>query len=90
MNITEIPNEIDSIHLELTNLKEQIQKLLIQEKENPYERLTRKEVKAEYKLSYGTLHNMMRDGRLSYEKCGRKTLFVRTEVEKAMKGGRNA
>ena len=52
-----------------------------QQPSNPYERLTRKQIKAEYKVSYGKIHNMMKTGKLAFEKVGRKTLFRREDVE---------
>lgn len=50
-------------------------------KTNPNERLTRQEVSDEFKISLGTLHNLMKDGKLTFEKVGRKTLFKRAVVE---------
>lgn len=48
---------------------------------NPSERLTRKQVSEQYKISYATLHNLMRQQRLTYEKIGRKTLYKRSDLE---------
>ena len=48
---------------------------------NPNRRLTRKNLKEEYSISYATIHNLMKSGKLQYEKCGRKTLFRRDQVE---------
>lgn len=58
---------------------------------NPHERLTRKSIKEQYCVSYGTIHNAMKRGNLQYEKVGRKTLFKRTDVEEWIKkkGGTN-
>ena len=55
---------------------------------NPSERLTRKQVSEEYKVSFPTIHSLMRQRRLIYEKVGRKTLFKRSEVEKAFSQNR--
>lgn len=43
--------------------------------------LTRKEVKENYKISYGTLHNLMKAKKLPYSKIGRRTLFDSKQVE---------
>lgn len=48
---------------------------------NPSERLTRREIKEQYKVSYGTIHNLMNKDKLPYSKVGRKTLFLRKDVE---------
>lgn len=48
---------------------------------NPSERLTRKEIKSIYKVSYPTIHSAMNSGKLPFEKIGRKTLFRREDVE---------
>lgn len=42
--------------------------------------LTRKEVSSRYKISLGTIHNLMQKG-LPYIKVGRKTLFNIKEIE---------
>lgn len=54
---------------------------------NPFERLTRKDIKEQYCISYGTIHNLMRSGRLPYEKVNRKTIFKRENIERAIKKG---
>jgi hypothetical protein len=48
---------------------------------DPHERLTRAEIKKQYKVSFGTIHNAMNSGKLTYEKVGRKTIFKREAVE---------
>ena len=45
------------------------------------ERLTRFEVKEQFKISYCTLHKLMKEGLLPYAKIGRKTIFKKEEVE---------
>jgi excisionase family DNA binding protein len=68
--------KVDSLiemYSSLNNVKE--------ESSQPHERLTRKEVSDEYKISLGTVDNLKKDGKLSFEKLGRKTLFKRSEVE---------
>lgn len=52
---------------------------------NDHERLTRKQICEEYKISYGTIHNLMKRGELPYDKVGRKTLFKREDVELCIK-----
>lgn len=49
---------------------------------NPNERLTRIQVRQEFNISLGTIHNLMKRNELPYEKVGRKTLFKRQDVEK--------
>lgn len=48
---------------------------------DPHERLTRADIRKQYKVSYGTIHNAMNRGKLSYDKVGRKTLYKRIDVE---------
>jgi len=50
----------------------------------PDERLTRKQICSLYKISAPTLHDRMKKG-LPYEKCGRKTLFRREDVDNFFK-----
>jgi len=45
------------------------------------EKLTRKELCERYKISYGTLHKLMRDGAFAFVKFNRKTLFDADQVE---------
>lgn len=52
-----------------------------QQSSNPHERLTRRQVSQQYKVSLGTIHNLMKAGKLAYEKVGRKTLFRREDLE---------
>jgi hypothetical protein len=52
---------------------------------NPHERLTRKDILKEYRVSYGTIHNAMNKGTLHYDKVGRKTLFKRINIESWLK-----
>lgn len=58
---------------------------------DPHERLTRSEIKKEYKVSLGTIHNAMKASNLPYSKVGRKTLFKRVDVENWInrKGAKN-
>lgn len=56
---------------------------------NPSERLTRKQVSEQYKISYATLHNLMRQQRLTYEKIGRKTLYKRSDLEACFNSNSN-
>lgn len=50
-----------------------------------HERLTRKQICEEYKISLGTIHNLMKRGELPYDKVGRKTLFKREDIELCIK-----
>ena len=44
------------------------------------ERITRHQISELYKISLPTVHACMKHG-LPYEKCGRKTLFIRKDVD---------
>lgn len=48
---------------------------------NPHERLTRSDVRKDYRISFGTIHNAMKSKKLPFEKVGRKTLYKRIDVE---------
>lgn len=48
---------------------------------NQNERLTRKEIREIYKISYPTIHVLMKSGKLPFEKVGRKTLFKKIDLE---------
>ncbi|GAA5043034.1 hypothetical protein GCM10011506_46080 [Marivirga lumbricoides] len=48
---------------------------------DPHERLTRADIKKQYKVSFGTIHNAMNSDKLLYDKVGRKTLYKRSDVE---------
>lgn len=71
--IADVANEVVK-KLELWNVKPQ-------HSANPNERITRKQVSKEKSISLGTIHNLMKSGKLPYEKVGRKTLFKREDVE---------
>lgn len=60
-------------------------------KTDPHERLTRADIRKDYKVSFGTIHNAMNSGKLLYDKVGRKTLYKRIDVENWInkKGGYN-
>lgn len=92
-----INNEIKFMQAQNTNPFEQIDQRFdelealiqgLQKTENsnssefdPHERLTRADIKKQYKVSFGTIHNAMNSGKLSYDKVGRKTIFKREAVE---------
>ena len=65
-------------------LEERVQELEKQTDYVPDERQTRKDLSEMYKLSYPTIHALMKQG-LPYEKVGRKTLFRRQEVDNFFK-----
>ena len=52
---------------------------------DPEERLTRRDIQRQFKISLSTVHKLMKDGVLSYYKVGRKTLFKRKDVENCFK-----
>lgn len=84
----QIQNPFEVILAKVANVEKQLQELkekLAQPKSspvNPNQRLTRKQLKDERNISFGTIHNLMKRGKLSYEKVGRKTLFRREDVER--------
>ena len=80
----QIVDKLDTVTLQLTQLQLQLNEQKSR-RPNPSERLTRKQVNEQYKISYGTIHNLMKSGKLSYEKCGRKTLFLRSDLEQIFK-----
>lgn len=49
---------------------------------NPNEVLTRNDVREQYHVSFGTIHNNMNNGTLKHYKKGAKTLFRRSDVDK--------
>jgi excisionase family DNA binding protein len=85
-------NPLAAIYAKVDSVEKQVQdlhRLLEQPKPslyNPHERLTRQQVRQQYKVSYGTIHNLMKSGKLAYEKVGRKTLFRREDVERVFSG----
>jgi excisionase family DNA binding protein len=83
-----IEQRFDKLEILLHELKTKQQTAL--PTTNLHERLTRKEITKEYKVSLGTIHNAMNKGNLAYSKVGRKTLFKRIDVEKWFnkKGGK--
>lgn len=48
-------------------------------------KLTRKMIKEEFNISYGTIHNHMNSGELKYFKVGASTRFHRKDVEEWIK-----
>ncbi|PTB95699.1 hypothetical protein C9994_10605 [Marivirga lumbricoides] len=75
----DIAERLDRIESAILVLKPEEKKASIQN--NPDERLTRKELKEQFKLSYPTIHNLMKSGALPFEKVGRSTRFKRSDVE---------
>lgn len=70
-------DKLEELYINLSNKLSNIK-----QDSNQFERLTRKQVSEQYKICYGTIHNGMKQNKLSYEKLGRKTLFQRQEIEK--------
>ena len=63
-------------------VRQAIDNLPLAESELPSdERLTRKQLKETYKISYTTIHSLMRSGKLRFQKVGRKTLFKKIDIE---------
>lgn len=90
IQLTELP----SVLAHLSDKFEQLEKSFKELKEanstpvyNPFERLSRRDIKEQYCISLGTIHNMMRSGKLVYSKIGRKTLFKREDIERAIQKG---
>jgi len=82
----QINDRFDQIESMIHEIKSKVE---YQTSINPLERLTRKEIQSEFKVSLSTIHKLMRLGSLDYSKVGRKTLFCREDVEKCFnkKGG---
>jgi excisionase family DNA binding protein len=76
-----LPQAISSLLEEISSLKTILSAQNKNSESNPQERLTRKEIKDQYKVCYATIHNLMKNGSLPYVKVGRKTLFKREDVE---------
>ncbi len=72
-----IVEKLSSIEVSLAELKNRE----VPKSKPEHRRLTRKEVSRNYKVSLGTIHNLMRSGDLPFEKIGRKTLFKQEDVE---------
>jgi excisionase family DNA binding protein len=88
------PNPFEVICNDLNELKAQVQELTALVKKQPIQaersvQLTRKQLAEEYKISLPTLHNYMKSGKLPFRKVGKKTLFLRTDVEQFFSGFRN-
>lgn len=76
-----IDQRFDRIERALKELKDLQLKLGEPAETGPNTRLTRKQLSRQFNISLGTIHNLMKSGRLPYEKVGRKTLFKAEEVE---------
>lgn len=80
-----VPQAIFLLLVEMKDLKKSILSLeQDNSKINPHERLTRKEIKEQYKICFATIHNLMKRGKLPFSKVGRKTLFKRLDVENCL------
>lgn len=80
--LNELLNEFDNL------IQTSVKKALSEEYQNNIksdnsddERITRKDIKRIYKVSYPTIHSLMKQG-LPFEKIGRKTLYKRSLVDK--------
>jgi len=87
INFNNLPEAVTLLFLEINKLQQLVLEVQsTQNPINPHERLTRKEVTQEYKICYATVHNLINQGRLRYEKIGRKTLFRREDLEECFRG----
>lgn len=84
INFNNLPEAVEQLLLEVSDLRKLIvnQNAIAKPLIDPTERLTRKEVKLKYKVSYPTIHSLMKKGVLNYSKIGRKTLFKKEDLEK--------
>ena len=55
---------------------------------DPDQRLTIVQLSEQYQISKPTIHSLMKSGKLSFEKIGRKTLFRKSDVEKYFQSNR--
>ena len=80
-------NPFESINSRLDIIEGLVHKLIRIGTDNidPYEKLTRKQLKESYKISYPTIHNAMNNGALIYHKIGSRTFFYRSDAEKWVK-----
>lgn len=75
-------NPFDEIHSRMNILEALIHKLLRKvDKTEDIQRMSRKNIVETYGVSYGTIHNAMKNGDLLFSKIGRKTIFKRSDVE---------
>jgi len=77
-------SELEIRQIFRSELSDLLQELHNEHSEDLDERLTRKDISLLYKISFGTIHKCMKKG-LIYEKCGRKTLFRREDVDNFFK-----
>ena len=79
-------NPFEVIEARLSNIESLLLDLKHQPKQtsvtNFNERITRKQLSKEKNISLGTIHNLMKEDNLPFEKIGRKTLFKREDVER--------
>ncbi|GAA5037600.1 hypothetical protein GCM10011506_34140 [Marivirga lumbricoides] len=78
-------NPFEEINLRLQRIEEIIRSNPAQQQAvkdtNPEERLTRAEVAKQFKISLPTVHKLMLEDNLPYEKIGRNTRFRRADIE---------
>jgi excisionase family DNA binding protein len=60
---------------------EKIETLISNKGVLPKSQMSRKEVCDEFSISLTTLHDLMKSGKLAFQKLGTKTLFDRKDVE---------
>lgn len=74
-------NIMEEVIEKLNKIESQIA-LLVDAKK--LDKLSRAEVCERYGISNGTLHNLMRRGKLKYQKIGRRTLFDAQHLEEVL------
>lgn len=79
---TQINDRFDQIESLISEIKTKVNRPQVSTQK---ERLTRKEIQSNYKVSLSTIHKLMKTGDLPYHKVGRKTLFKRQDVEDCFK-----
>lgn len=86
LNVT-MQNPFEEINTKLGQIESLLYEIHNAQAKNPIEEnqsqefLTRQELSKQYKISLGTIHNLMKTGQLQYSKIGRKTLFRTQDVE---------
>ena len=66
VNHNNVPQAMMVLLQEVNSLKELFSSFKNVESSQPHERLTRNEVRDEFKISFGTIHNLMRSGKCSF------------------------
>ena len=87
IDFTNIQSVFDHLTDRVKTLEELLDKHVTNPpQKDPQEPLTRSMLRDEYKVSYSTIHNAMRNGELEYFKINRKTLFRRYQINNWING----